>query len=285
MTQTMTKTNYLDRVRFPDELSELEKLALIDVSYSRLNTILDPVWGCGAKYFYQYVLKYKTGSNQYAVLGNIIHEALENTVANDMPLDEVTLFANFEYAQEKYDPDNEIEEKVIYAGKRMLAEYFERHKKDKYSERLSIYPTILGKELGFEIVVSTGKIRGYIDFVYELDDTIYVVDYKSGSSEVAEKNIPTNTQLGIYALVMKKMYPNHKISGALYYLKSARLKSHIFSDEDLEGIVTTLEGQISDLVDTVMFKPTQNERTCYNCDFAKNAVCPTGASRLRKKTW
>lgn len=279
-------TDYLERVRWVDDLSEFEKLALIDVSYSRLNTVLDPFWGCEAKYYYQYILKYPGGSNSAAVLGNIIHEALENTIANDRPLDQVELLAEFEMAQKKYDPDNEIPADLIQSGKVMLREYFERHKKDKYSKIMpNVYPTILGKELQFEIVVSTGKIRGYIDFVYELDNTVYVIDYKSGKSEVAEKNIPTNTQLGIYALVMKKMYPDKNIKGSLYYLKSARLKSHTYSDEDLAGIVATLTGQINTLVDTNMFHTTQNERTCYNCEFAKNAICPTGVSRLKRKRW
>jgi ATP-dependent exoDNAse (exonuclease V) beta subunit len=278
-------SNYLDRVRWVDDLSALEQLALRDVSYSRLNTILDPQWGCDLKYFYQYILKYPGGSNQAAILGNIIHEALEKSVFNDQPLDEVTLFSEFEYAQEKYDPDNEIDPEIILMGKRMLREYFERHKKDKYSSRISIYPEILGKELAFEIVISTGKIRGYIDFVYKIKDTVYVVDYKSGKHEVAEKNIPTNTQLGIYALVMKKLYPDHKIHGGLYYLKSAKLKSHLFTDEDLAGIVSTLEGQINDLVDKIHFKPTENERVCYYCTFAEQGICPTGKARLKRKSW
>lgn len=278
-------TSYLDRVRLPEELSKLEQLSLIPLSYSRLNTILDKTWGCGLKYFYQYVLKIPSESNQHAVLGNIIHEALEMAVANDKDLDEIELFAAFEMAQAKFDPNDEIEPDVIYRGKQMLNEYYMRHKKDRYSERISIYPTIIGKEVPFEIVIGTGKFRGYIDFVYEMDDIVYIIDYKSGKHEVPQKHIPTNTQLGIYALAMKKAYPDKTIHGSLYYLQSAKQKSHDYTDEDLEGIVNTLESQVKTLVDTLHFKPTENERTCYSCDYAKKEVCPTGVARLRRKRW
>lgn len=281
----MSDLSYLDRVRYPQDLNDLERLSLINLSYSRLNTILDKTWGCGLKYYYQYVLKYPDQSGPHALLGNIIHEVLELCIDNDKEYDEVDYFATFEVSQKKFDPENTIPADLIYKGKQMLQKYYNKHKKDKYSARISLYPTILGKELPFEIVIGNGKFRGFIDLVYEMDGVVTVCDYKSGATEVPDKYVPTNTQLGIYALAMKKAYPDKKIIASLSYLQSEKVKAHEFTDEDLEGILETLEGQVADLVGLFHFKPTTNERTCYNCTYAQNGLCPTGKSRLKRKRW
>lgn len=279
MTQTMSN-DFLKGVRLVEELSPLEELSLINISYSRLNTILDETYGCEAKYFYNYIIGLPSGSNQYAVLGNIVHRALENSVKNDTELDEPTLFAEFEYAKREFDPDGKIESKVITAGITMLRDYYERHKKERYSTKIAQYPEIIGNEESFEIVIGNGKIRGFIDLVYQLKNDIYIIDYKTGSTEVAKYKVPTNTQLGIYALAMKKRYPDKKIHASLYYLKSNNLKTHTFEEEDYINTIQTLKGQISNLVNLPFYRPTQNARTCRYCEYA-TGICPTGKSRTR----
>ncbi len=274
--------SYLDKVKNVDELDPLQQLGLIDVSYSRLNTLLDEKYGCDLKYFFNYIVKIRSSSGPAALLGNVIHQALEFSVKNDQELDEVTLYSEFEKALEQYDPDGTlIPQEMVSSGKIMVREYYDRHKKTKYSSTISLYPEILGNELAFEIVVAGGRIRGFIDLVYQLDDTVFIIDFKTGKNEVANYKVPTNTQLGIYALAMKKMFPDKTISASLYYLKSAKQKTHVFSDEDLEEMVGEIESQIKYLKTKKDFKPTSNEYTCRYCDYAQKAICPTGKSRLR----
>lgn len=60
-------------VKLIEELNDFEKLSLIPISYSRLNT-LDM---CEAKYFFSYILKEPQTFGAAATLGNILHKVLE----------------------------------------------------------------------------------------------------------------------------------------------------------------------------------------------------------------
>lgn len=264
-------------IRLIDELSELEKLALVPVSYSRLDTYFNASFGCKAKYFYQYILKEPRSFGSAALLGNVVHEVLENCLESDMVITD-ELMAQFEKefatAKEKLDIDLIITDEQVSVGLLMLQEFVDRHAQ----ERLGV----IYKELPFEIVVGTALIRGFIDRVDITDTKISIRDYKSGSYEVAAKNISTNLQLGLYAAAANKLFPGKDIYAELYYLKSGRQKGHHFSGDDLTVIESNLTSLVSELLFRQNYEPTPNPRACYMCDYAKNDICPMGAKRVRR---
>lgn len=259
-------------IRQLDDLTEFEKLALIDLSYSRLDTYLS----CAAKYFYTYVTKEEREFGPAATLGNVIHSVLEDTVDGEGELDLLEMIQLMAVHREELDPDHLIGEELISAGSTILTEFVDRHGTEEF--------TVLGREMYFSFVLGSGLFRGFIDRVDDRGKAgINVCDYKTGKWEVANKAIPENLQLGIYALAVSQLYPDRPIFAELYYLRSGKRKGHLFTPSDLE----VMEDRLLDVVNTIIndqnFKATEVASTCFRlCDFGKNGVCPTGKSRLRR---
>jgi hypothetical protein len=99
---------------------------------------------------------------------------------------------------------------------------------------------------------------------------------------VAAKAVHSNLQMGIYALAASKLFPDSPIKTSLHYLRTGRIKSHEFTEEDLEIAKQSLINKINTIMNDVNFSPTKNERVCSFCDHAQSGVCSTGAIRLRK---
>lgn len=264
-------------VRLPEELTDLERLALIPVSYSRLDTYFNATFGCKAKYFYQYIAKEPQVFGAAALLGNVIHQVLENVLEDGMkivPKLSEAFAAEFVVAMSDLDKEGIINNELQIVGMAMLNEFVDRHTGEKLQ--------ISEKEMEFEVVVGTALIRGYIDRVDVVGDRVNITDYKSGRIEVAAKDMHANLQLGLYALVADKMFPGKEIYAQMYYLRSGRQKGHLFTRDDLDAVESKLTSLVNELIVRQNYEFTSNPRTCYSCDYAKNGVCPMGTKRVRR---
>lgn len=259
------------KVRSYDELSDLEKLCLTDFSYSRIDTYLS----CPAKYFYSYIQKEPRQFSAPAVLGNIVHEVLENCLDNDKPLDFRELKQDYIKNIPKWDPDGIIQRDLIDVGHVIIDEFFDRHS----GEPLNIY----AKEMPFNFVIGTYSINGFIDRVDVFDDRVRITDYKTGKWEVSPKDVPTNLQLGIYALAASLLFPEHEVYAELYYLRSGRRKGHAFSKDDIDAVKERIVMLANKIVNDQNFLPTDQYRPCSYCDHAKSGACGIGAYRNRNR--
>lgn len=258
-------------IRLYEELSDLEQMSLMSTSYSRLNTF---DW-CQAQYFYSYVLKLPQEFGDKALLGNVIHKAIEISSRDGEQLSLVELLENYEAARGEFDPDNKIISDELYAtGVEMLQLYV--------SQQVGKKVEITHAEFPFSIVFKGALLRGFIDSVFVKGDKVTVVDYKSGKWEVANNAIATNLQLGIYALVMKYYHPDKTITAGLRYLQSGKVKKHTYSDEDLILIQNNLEEKIEDVREHNNFLPTKDIWKCNTCTYASEDVCKAGLFNISK---
>jgi hypothetical protein len=131
------------KIKKIEDVSYLEKLTLVDFSYSRIDTYLY----CPAKYFYSYITKEPRTFAPYAVLGNIIHSVLENVLENDKQLDIDELQKEYQSNKEIYDPDSLISNDLIGAGKVMIDEFFDLHMEKEFN--------IYAKELEFNMIIGS----------------------------------------------------------------------------------------------------------------------------------
>lgn len=253
-----------------EELDPLERLSLVNMSYSRLNTY-DM---CPAMYFYTYILKADRVFGPPAVLGNVLHSVLEDHVGEE--LSHTEMLKTMDQYREEYDPDKLIDDDLMTAGRYMLSEFIDRHQGETFN--------IIGKEAEFNFVIGSVLMRGYIDLLMRRSDGVLtIVDYKSGSYEVTYKDIPENLQVGIYALAAREMFPEEEqIYAELYYLRSGRRKGHLFTLDELEVVYDRVLDCLNTIINDRAFKYTDNRRICSFCDHAKTGVCPVGRARNRR---
>lgn len=136
--------------------------------------------------------------------GNIVHSVLENVVNNNEQLVYADIVKEYEKSKQAYDPNNQISLELISAGKTILDEFYDRNESSTFN--------IFDKEYEFKFVLGNYFIIGYIDRIDVYDDEVVIIDYKTGKWEVAQKDIPTNLQLGLYALAMSVVFPDKKIT-------------------------------------------------------------------------
>ncbi len=271
---------YKDFVKTRDEIDPLVALSLMDLSNSRIET-LEGDWGCEAKYFYNYVAREPDPGNPAALLGNVIHQVLENLVENEKVLDLDELIDEYKLQLFEYDEEGFIPNDLRQVGLVMIEDYYEMNKTETHGLDHLVDKRIYEKELWFNIVVGRANMRGYIDRVDVMDHRVEIVDYKSGKHEVPQKHIHKNLQLGIYALAAKTMFPDKEIHASLYYLRSGKQKGHLFTDSDLDAVVERILDVTDKIAGITEFKPTSNKRICRYCPHAASGVCSTGKYVLR----
>jgi RecB family exonuclease len=251
-------------VRRYEDLDDLERLALIPISHSRLDTYSL----CAAKYYYTYIEKLDRLFGPAAALGNVVHGVLELT--EELDLNEMLQIMGQQ--REKYDPGTEISEELMTAGWQMLVDYVDRHAGDT--------PNVIGREQEFNLVIGSAYVNGYIDRIEREKDGIRVTDFKTGGWEYRGKP-SENLQLGMYALAASDLYGVDEVYAELYYLRSGHRPGHLFVQEDLRGVVTKVQRLVHTIIEDRHFHPTEDEGTCRRlCDFGKQGVCPKGKARL-----
>lgn len=254
-----------------DSLSPLERLSLVDFSYSRIDTYMQ----CPAKYFYSYILKEPRQFNAAATLGNIVHSVLEAKLENSKSIDLNELKLEYEHNIAIWDPEDKISPDLISVGSQIIDEFFDANSGTDFH--------IYDKELPFNLIIGSYNIIGFIDRVDVHGSRVHITDYKTGKWEVALKDVHKNLQLGIYALAMDHIFPDKEIYAELYYLRSGKKKGHLFTKDDIEDVKINLIKSINKIISDTNYNPTSNTRACSYCDHAMSGVCGTGVFRNKKR--
>lgn len=186
-------------------------------SASRIKTLNT----CKRQFYHTYITESIRDEEDgpFAILGTAIHTALEAYRLNPkMP------------KQSKKGPSiiGEFDKAFTLGRKHFL--YMEGI---KILQQLDYSKVIVGELIGVEEKFDTEifgyRVRGMIDKIERVDDTIVVTDYKTNKSIEPETYI---TQLAIYDEIIKQRYPNLQRKHELFYVRHNRVLPFQFKEEN-----------------------------------------------------
>ncbi|MCK5333759.1 MAG: PD-(D/E)XK nuclease family protein [Candidatus Aenigmarchaeota archaeon] len=236
---------------------------------------------CSLKFKYKYIDKLKAETEQTieAFLGSRVHEALEKLYQDHKFQKKTTLeeiLAYFKSEWEKQCTDEIVivrkdfsKENYYDMGVRFITEYYNKNT-----------PFNQTKTLGIETLVNIDingdgkyKLRGYIDrLACNGDDFFEIHDYKTGAHLPAQDYHNSDRQLALYAIAIKKMYPQaKKIDLVWHFLAFNQEMRSRRTDEELEALKKEIAERI-DTIESAKEFEAKESALCNWCEFGP--ICP-----------
>lgn len=200
--------------------SVIEPGELVPVSPSGAENFTE----CGVKWF----LERSGGTNGDStaqILGSAIHEFARIKV-EDPSISESDLIAKLEAAWSLIDPsEGWISNSSLKRAVAMLERF------SRYHAAAATARDVVGAELNFKIQVGRAEIRGSVDRIeVDSDGNHYVIDFKTGKTQITTEKAKENLQLACYQLAValdgfeKKLATTSSIGAELVYLAKDSVK-------------------------------------------------------------
>lgn len=234
-----------------------------NLSPSRLKVFLE----CPRKYFYLYKENLKGESNTNALMGNILHECLQDVYGQFIGC--VGLVADELYALalawfEHYEFQSASQRAEIEWLKCELKRFFELDAPTGNTIEI----LALEQEMSYECEGFVFKLRA--DRIQKVGESLEVIDYKyRGSFEIQKsQEKTTDFALTLYALALKKYYPQYahlEVSAWYWDVRGAqKVQEMAQKSEWLKEKLGNLHGEVE-------FQCCDNHSLCRYCEFG--ALC------------
>jgi len=236
----------------------------IKLSNSRLKSYLT----CKRQYYYAYVKYIKAHEiprdmPQEHAIGSAIHKALERLYKKrDYYEDAKELQRDLEAELEEVKGESELEHYLIAIQKRALRTFCLNE-----IERFKSGWRVQYVEKSLEVPFCGMTLQGQIDRIDKKENLLDVLDYKTGSYALYNKNNFSEAkdfQLEFYYLLAGK--EGNVNSCGFYDLKEGRVVQELFLEEKL----ALLQTHIADLlaVEKLNFELTEDTKACQYCPYA-----------------
>ncbi len=233
------------------------------ISASKLKTYLT----CKRKFYFKYVehleghIIPKDMPEEYEI-GNAVHLALKEVYENQNAYTNFSeLLRDIENELDEACGDSELDKYLISLQKRKMIEFAQNEVK-RFGDGWHV--EMCEKSLKVDMFGVT--LSGQIDRIDKRGDEIYVLDYKTGSYPIYNKNSftdATDFQLEFYYLLASEFGDN--IACGYYDLKENKIVPEAFLEEKL----AILESNIKDIVaqETINFELCEDIKNCLFCDY------------------
>jgi superfamily I DNA/RNA helicase/RecB family exonuclease len=225
---------------------------------------------CGVKWF----LERSGGTNGDStaqILGSAIHEFARIKV-EDPSISEVDLIAKLESSWSLIDPtEGWISNSSLKRAVKMLERFSRYH--------AATTRDVVGAELNFKIQVGRAEIRGSVDRIeVDSDGNHYVIDFKTGKTQITAEKAKENLQLACYQLAValdgfeKKLSTTSSSGAELVYLAKDSVKVTTRQQYKIDEVeVKAKIEEIADGMGAESFQARINTM-CENC--VVKACCP-----------
>ncbi len=261
------------KILFPDShvVSKEEREIVVEYSFKDKHlssTMLKTYLTCKRRYYYKYILKLKNHNiprdmPQEHEIGTALHQALKELYSKQ------SSYNNFQDL--KRDLDKELD---VFKGKSELELYLIAMQKKRLEG--FCHNEVKRFRDGYEVIYTEKQltsefagmhITGVLDRIDKKDNAIEVIDYKTGSYALYNKNNvseATDFQLEFYNILAGEF---GNVEGCYFYdLKEGNLVSESFLNEKKE----ILRAHIKDLqmVEEIECAKTEDLKSCLYCEFA-----------------
>ena len=246
-----------------DEISGTYDFKHKPISASKLKTYLT----CKRKFYFKYVEHLdghripKDMPEEYEI-GNAIHLALKEVYENQNSYtNSDELLRDIEKQLDEACGESELDRYLISLQKRKMVEFSQNEIK-RFEDGWHV--DMCEKSLKVDIFGVT--LNGQIDRIDKRGNEIYVLDYKTGSYPIYNKNSftdATDFQLEFYYLLASQFGDN--IRCGYYDLKENKIVPEAFLEEKL----AVLESNIKDILalETIDFVKCEDIKNCLFCDY------------------
>ncbi|GIW69843.1 MAG: hypothetical protein KatS3mg101_0590 [Patescibacteria group bacterium] len=213
------------KFRNPEAIN-IQNLIPKTMSYTQIDTYN----ACPLKYKYAFILRIPTLPNYALSFGTTMHETLKEFHTKRKFGQKVSLEDLFDIYERKWIPlgyeDEKQRNERFESGKKILAEYYERHSKEKEN--------IKDIEKPFNLTIADTNFYGRIDRIDDLGNgKVEIIDYKTGASK-DKKEVDRDSQVTIYAMAAKEALGYKPGVLSLYFLETGEKISTTRTDRDLE---------------------------------------------------
>ena len=236
----------------------------IELSATRLKTFLT----CKRKYYYKYVQfiqnhEIPKDMPQEYEIGNVVHKALKEVYAKqNFYTDAAQLTKDINKALDKFCGESELDKYLVAMQKKRLQPFVESEIR-RFQEGWRVVATEEYKKAPFEGLT----IAGQIDRIDKKENLVEVLDYKTGTYTLYNKNNfteATDFQLEFYYLLAGDM--GNVQNCAFYDLKEGHRVPESFLEEKLE----ILKSHVKDLrsIESINFEKCEDSKPCQFCEYA-----------------
>lgn len=245
-------------------LAAAPQKTFLRLSFSQIDTFLT----CPKRYAYQYQIRIPTPETSTVSFGSSIHKALQLFYRQQMETGTGSLKHLLHYYDKSWIPfgyaNREHVEETFNEGKKMLTQFYKKMH-DKHSLPIAL-------EQPFTLhLTPTVTISGVIDRIDQNDNTIEIIDYKTGRIPT-EEELKKNKQLLVYGFAALKLpllpIKPKKVILSYYYLADAKKISFEKTEEELEKIQPFLI-DAAEQIQTSSFVPKKGI-WCKFCPFLIN---------------
>ena len=250
-------------------LKELEELYSVpesahaekgEYSPSKLRTYEN----CPKQYYFQYVLGIPGEIRDYFELGSLVHEVMERITQKLKDGEEVTEQHALEilddlWKSSVYD-STEKEKQDRTEAEKMIREFLARQAQKEGK--------ILDIETWIKIDIDGRKIRGRVDRIDDLGETLEVIDYKTSKSQTSRPELKQDFQMALYWLGTEQLFGKPVSKVGHWYLRMDKEWMVELTKEEREEVLQRAK-DIINKIESKEFPCTPNYQGCRYCDYGE----------------
>ncbi len=233
------------------------------LSATRLKTFLI----CKRKYYFKYIVNLSGHSIPKDIpeeheIGTAVHEALKNLYTKQNSYTDADVLKKDLYKELDAQTDNNELDKYLIALQKRKMDKFALQEIQRFQEGWEVFSC---EEL-YECEYAGMTLTGQIDRVDKKQNLIYVLDYKTGSYPIYNKNNftdATDFQLEFYYLLAQGL---GNVEGVAYYdLKESKIVEEMFLEQKLEMLKSHIKDMLN--IEEIEFSKCEDAKNCMFCDY------------------